>query len=105
MSSKAGDEFVFDSSAFINGARHHYFLDSMAAVWTLVEEEIENGSVVVIREVYREIKVQADPISKLVDRHKAAVVEPSQVVQRLAGQYQQKYFQKSGLQNRADPWI
>ena|ERR1700733_3631374 len=63
MSSKAGDEFVFDSSAFINGARHHYFLDSMAAVWTLVEEEIENGSVVVIREVYREIKVQADPIS------------------------------------------
>jgi Domain of unknown function (DUF4411) len=105
MSSKAGDEFVFDSSAFINGARHHYFLDSMPGVWTLVEEEIENGGVILIREVYREIKVQADPISKLVDRHKSAVVDPSQAVQQLAGQYQQKYFQRSGLQDRADPWI
>ncbi len=48
MSSKADDEFVFDSSAFINGARHHYFLDSMPGVWNLVEEEIENGGVIVI---------------------------------------------------------
>jgi hypothetical protein len=51
------------------------------------------------------VKAQADPISTLVDRHRSAVLDPSQAVQQLAGQYQQKYFQKSGLQDRADPWI
>jgi hypothetical protein len=37
MNSKGDDAFVFDSSAFINGARHHYYPDTMRAVWDLVE--------------------------------------------------------------------
>jgi hypothetical protein len=47
--------FVFDTSAYLNGANHHYFLDTMGGVWTLVEESIDNGAIVVPREVYREV--------------------------------------------------
>ncbi len=97
-------EFVFDSGAFINGAQHHYFLDTMAAVWGLVETAIDDGRIVVPREVYREVREQEDAISELVHRHAAAVAEPSEQVQILAGQYQAKYF-KIGLRNRADPFV
>ena len=96
--------FVFDSGAFINGAQHHYFLDTMAPVWGLVETSIDDGRIVVPREVYREVRAQEDAISDLVHRHDAVVVEPSEQVQILAGEYQAKYF-KTGLRDRADPFV
>jgi len=96
--------FVFDSSAFINGTRHHYFLDTMRPVWTLVEDAIDHGRVVVPREVYREVVDQDDEISRLLQQHKAAVIEPSRDVQVRAGKLQQE-FPKPGLRDRADPFI
>ncbi len=69
--------FVFDTSAFLNGSRHHYFLDTMRPIWTLVEEAIDNGRVVLPREVYREIVAQDDEISTLIKGHKESVAEPS----------------------------
>lgn len=96
--------FVFDSSAFINGCRHHYFLDTMRPVWTLVEVAIDDGRIVVPREVFREVAHQADEISDVLKQHKAAVVEPSQAVQVRAGELQQE-FPKPGLRDRADPFV
>lgn len=96
--------FVFDTSAFINGARHHYYLDTMRPVWTLVEAAIDDGRVVVPREVYRELLDQDDEISTLVKQHADAVVEPSREVQRRAGELQEQ-FPKPGLRDRADPFI
>lgn len=96
--------FIFDSGAFINGAQHHYFLDTMAPVWDLVEKAIDDGRIVLVREVYREVRQQEDAISELVNRHAAAVVEPSEQAQVLAGDYQAKYF-KTGLRDRADPFV
>jgi hypothetical protein len=73
----------------------------MPGVWKLVEDRIDNWSVILMREVIREVTFQADEISKLVALHSSTVVDPS----RAAGEYHRKYFQQSGLQDRADPWI
>jgi hypothetical protein len=106
MSLSADDVFVFNSSAFINGANHHYYIATMRAVWTLVEVAIEDGRVVVPREVYREVLAQEDEISKLLAGHTAAVKYPSQEVQKHAGQLQQQFFQEAaGLHHKADPWV
>jgi pyruvate-formate lyase-activating enzyme len=104
MSSKLGDEFVFDSSAFINGAHHHYFLDTMRPVWDLVEAAIDDQRVVVIRAVYREVLEQDDEISKLVARHAEAIAEPTEQVQRRAGEFE-RFFSHSKLRDQADPWV
>lgn len=96
--------FVFDTSAFINGSRHHYYLDTMAGVWTLVEASIDDGRVVVPREVYRELLVQDDEMTALVRRHEVAIAEPTERVQRRAGELQEM-FPKPGLRDLADPFI
>lgn len=96
--------FVFDSSAFINGSRHHYHLDTMPSVWRLVEDGIDDARVIVPREVYREILDQEDEISDLLKRHESAVVEPSKEVQGRAGQLQGE-FPKPGLRDKADPFV
>lgn len=94
---------MFDTSAFINGAHHHYYIESMPSVWQFVESRIDQGGIIVPREVYREVPRQDDAVSALVRRHSAAVVEPDEATQRLAGTFQQRYFQ-STLRDRADPW-
>jgi hypothetical protein len=96
--------FVFDTSAFINGSRHHYYLDTMAGVWTLVEESIDDGRIVVPREVYRELLAQDDEITAFVRRHDAAIAEPTEQVQRRAGELQ-AMFPKPGLRDLADPFV
>jgi hypothetical protein len=96
--------FVFDTSAFINGSRHHYFLDSMAGVWTLVEAAIDDGRVVVPREVYRELLAQDDEVTTLVRRHEEDIAEPTAAIQRRAGVLQEM-FPKPGLRDLADPFI
>ena len=96
--------FVFDSSAFINGSRHHYPLDTMPSVWRLVEDAIDDGRVIVPREVYREILDQDDEISRLLKQHQSAVVDPSREVQARAGQLQSE-FPKPGLRDKADPFV
>jgi hypothetical protein len=104
MNSKRGDEFVFDSSAFINGAHHHYHLDTMRPVWDLVEAAIDDGRVVLIRAVYREVLEQDDEISKLVARHAEAIAEPTEQAQRRAGEFE-GFFSRSKLRDQADPWV
>jgi hypothetical protein len=70
----------------------------------LVETAIDDERIVVPREVYREVRQQEDALSELVHRHAAAVAEPSEQVQVLAGQYQATYF-TAGLRDRADPFV
>jgi hypothetical protein len=96
--------FVFDSSAFINGSRHHYHLDTMPSVWRLVEDAIDDGRVIVPREVYREVLDQEDAISKLLKGHEGVVADPSRQVQKRAGQLQGE-FPKPGLRDKADPFV
>jgi len=96
--------FVFDSSAFINGARHHYHLDTMRPIWALVERGVDDGRIIVPREVFREIANQEDEISELLKANEAAVVDPSKAVQLRAGQLQ-ALFPKPGLRDQADPFV
>lgn len=96
--------FVFDSSAFINGSRYHFFPDIMRPVWVLVENAIDDGRVIVPRQVFVELKVQDDEMTELLRRHKAAIAEPSEHVQRRAGVLENE-FPKPGIRNGADPFI
>lgn len=78
----------------------------MQPVWALVEQAIDDGRVIVPREVFNEVENQQDEMSKLVLRHRAAVAIPSEPVQRRAGELQQRFFQSSGeLRDKADPWV
>lgn len=76
----------------------------MAAVWRLIEDAIDDGRIIVPREVYRELCAQEDEISSLVKRHEAAVRDPSQEVQRKAGRFQ-SLFPNPGLRDQADPFV
>ena len=95
---------VFDTSAFINGQRHHFLPSIVPGAWTLVEEAIDDGRVIVPRAVYVELLVYDDDVAGLIKRHSAAVVEPSKRVQRRAGEFQAQ-FPKPGTRNKADPFI
>lgn len=96
--------FVFDTSAFINGRRDHFFPDMVASAWNLVEDAIDEGRVIVVREVYRELDVIDDDTSELIRRHSGAIVEPSEAVQRRAGELANE-FPAHHSRHAADPFI
>ncbi len=96
--------FVFDTSAFINGRRDHFFPDMVPSAWRLVEDAIEDGRVLVVRAVLRELEEQEDDATELVQRHADAVVEPSEALQKRAGELALE-FPAHHRRHRADPFI
>jgi hypothetical protein len=95
---------VFDTSAYINGRHDHFFPKMFAPVWTLVEEAIDDGRIILPREVYRELRAKDDALAGWIKLRIAAVTEPSEEVQRRAGVFMQ-HFPKPGVRNGADPFI
>lgn len=77
----------------------------MRPVWDLVESAIDDGRVIVVREVYREVLEQEDAISDLLKRHRSAVVEPTQEVQRRVGPFAAEFSRLGSLRDRADPFV
>jgi len=69
-----------------------------------VEDAIDDGRIVVPREVFRELDVIDDATAAFVRAHSSAIVEPSEAVQRRAGQLSNE-FSKPGIRNQADPFI
>lgn len=76
----------------------------MPSVWRLIEDAIDDGRVIVPREVYREVLDQEDEVSKLLKGDERCVAEPSRDVQIRAGQLQSE-FPKPGLRDKADPFV
>lgn len=97
-------DFVFDTSALINGRRDHFFPEMVPSAWRLVEEAIDDGRVIIVRAVFVELEEQDDDTSELVQRHAAAVVEPSEAVQKRAGELALE-FPQHHRRHRADPFI
>jgi hypothetical protein len=95
---------VFDTSAYINGQRDHLPLVTFPSVWRLIEEAIDDQRVILPREAYRELTAQDDDLAAWIKVHAAAVVEPSQDVQREAGRLLAE-FPNPGVRNGADPFI
>jgi hypothetical protein len=82
---------VFDTSAYINGQRLHFFPSMLPSVWDLVAEAIDDQRIILPRAVYRELLVYDDDLAAWIKKRSAAVVEPSEEVQQLAGTYQEEF--------------
>ncbi len=95
---------VFDTSAYINGRRHHFLPTIVPSVWRLVQDAIQAGHVVLPREVYRELMVYDDDVAQWIEQSKGSIAEPSREVQQRAGVLQAQ-FPQTGIRHRADPFI
>lgn len=95
---------VFDTSAYINGQRDHLKPTIFPSVWRLVAESIEAGTIILPREVFRELLEKDDDLASWIRGLEPHVAEPGKVVQRLAGEYLGK-FPKPGIRNVADPFV
>ena len=95
---------VFDTSAYINGQRDHLPPVTFPSVWELIGRALADGRIVLTREVYRELTVYDDDLAAWINVHQAAVVEPTEEVQRDAGRILAE-FPGSGARNAADPFI
>jgi hypothetical protein len=95
---------VFDTSAYINGQRDHLPRATFPSVWKLIEDAIDDGRIILPREVFRELTAQDDALAAWIRAHEAAVIEPSQEVQREAGRLLNE-FPQPGVRNNADPFI
>lgn len=95
---------VGDTSMYINGRRDHLPPDTFPSVWSLIEAAIADGRIIVPREVYRELRAQDDEVAAWIHELEQSVVEPSQEVQRRAGEFLAE-FPSPGVRNQADPFI
>jgi len=106
MSAGEGEdaELVFDTSSYINGQHDHLPIATFPSVWIAVGVAIDDGRIIVPREVYRELLEQDDDVAAWIREHEAAVVDPIEQVQVLAGEYFRE-FPDPGIRNAADPWV
>jgi hypothetical protein len=96
--------FVFDTSAYINGARHHYPYATFPSLWDLIGEAMGDGRIIAPRAVFTEIDQKDDDVCAWVRQRPAAFVEPSEDVQRRAGEIQAA-LPRSHTRDEADPWV
>jgi hypothetical protein len=95
---------VFDTSAYINGQHDHLPPATFPSVWLIIEAAIEDGRILLPREVFRELTAKDDDVAGWIRRHAGVVAEPSETVQRNAGRILQE-FPRSHVRNPADPFI
>lgn len=96
--------FVFDTSAFINGWRHHYFPATFPGVWTTVAAGLNDGRIMAPREVLNELQRRDDDIYEWARSLSAAFVDPSDEVQNAVGPIY-ALFSRPGDRDAADPWV
>lgn len=96
--------FVFDTSAYLSGWRHHYPPATFPRVWQLIEASLEDGRVLSPREVYNELVRKDDDVARWAKRGIQRFVYPTAEVQRLAGVIYRS-FPNPGVRNDADPWV
>src|SRR6266850_7299485 len=96
--------FVFDTSAYINGWHDHYPIETFPSVWELVAAALDDGRVIGLREVFREITKKDDDVAKWAKQREARFVDPSPEVQKLAGELQLR-FPKPGRLIVVEPFV
>jgi hypothetical protein len=96
--------FVFDTSAYINGRRDHFFPKTFPSVWKLVSESVNDGRIICPRAVYREVTVEDDDVASWIQAFAGLVVEPSPEVQHAVGPIQAR-LPNPGTRDGADPFV
>jgi predicted nucleic acid-binding protein len=96
--------FVFDTSAYLNGWHDHLPPATFGSVWEFMAAEMAAGRIVAPREVLSEMLKKDDEVAAWARERADAFVEPSEVVQRRAGEIYQ-LFPNPGLRDQADPFV
>jgi hypothetical protein len=76
----------------------------LPTVWVLIGQAIQDGRIILPREVFRELAEKDDELAVWISDYAAVVAEPSEEVQRRAGAFLEP-FPRPGVRNAADPWI
>lgn len=97
-------EFVFDTSAYINGWRDHYPKPTFGSVWGFIEEGILLSRIASPREVYNELKSKDDAIYKWARERQFAFVDPSPKAQSWVSVIQSAMPHHPG-RSPADPFV
>ncbi len=95
---------VFDTSAFVNGRRDHYPVETFPSVWDFVAEAMEDGRIITPREVLNELKAKDDETCRWAKERTGCFVEPSAEVQRQAGEIL-AMLPNPGVRDGADPFV
>ena len=95
---------VFDTSAYINGRRHHLPIETFPSVWWLVSDAMEDGRVIGPRKVLAELSARDDDIYAWAREREGAFLEPTEEVQGEAG-FIAAQLPESHTRGEADPWV
>jgi Domain of unknown function (DUF4411) len=96
--------FVFDTSAYINGWRDHLPPATFASVWAFISDQMETGRILAPREVLTELLQKDDEVAGWARARGASFVEPSEAIQRRAGEIYQD-FPNPAVRDGADPFV
>lgn len=77
--------FIFDTSAYLSGWRHHLRPKNFPGVWALIEAALDDGRIVSPRAVYTELESKDDDVFDWVKPRAVLFVDPTEAVQRAAG--------------------
>lgn len=106
-------KYCMDSSVFIEAHRRYYGFDIAPGFWTAIENEVANGKIISIRNVYTEISEGKDQLTNWTQTLRSTLfVEPDGLVvenMRFVADFIENNYDASShkiefLRN-ADPWV
>jgi hypothetical protein len=95
---------VLDTSALIGAFNAHYLPDVFSGFWDFLDTAWDDGRVIVPLAVYEELRRGSGGAFAWVHERRPWVVEPSEAVQRLAGDFAEAYRFRPG-RDGADPFV
>ncbi len=96
--------FVFDTSAYLNGWHDHLPPATFGSVWEFISSEMAAGRILAPREVLTELLRKDDEVASWARERADAFIEPSEQVQRRAGEIYQ-LLPNPGVRDDADPFV
>lgn len=100
--------YCIDTSGLLVPFKERYRFRVFTGLWDRIEELILAGRLVAPEEVYRELAVQEDDLSRWAKDHKSMFKKPDtyqiQLVARIGERFPNLYTQPKTA-NTADPWV
>ena len=103
--------YVFDSGPFIN-IFNHYYPEQFPSFWERFDEYIDNGTIVSVRAVRKELEDRGDRLSDFVKQHNIFTMPTNEETNFIATIFQNRHFEyliseKARLIGKevADPYV
>lgn len=103
------DRFCIDTSFFINSWVRDYpkRIPIFTPIWTSIEERILDGSILICREVHKEISKKDDDLNAWMQAFRSYVVPPNEEQLIALREIMRRWptFAAVPGRNNADPWV